>query len=108
MLDDAATLAQTCDQSSATLKRKPDTFVAAWLSALNRLRHERNIHDLQNLFEVWGRIPVGLIGKDLIEEASFTLKCLESRGQVKIENLNSNGLYWGVNFENQRIVFEHR
>jgi pimeloyl-ACP methyl ester carboxylesterase len=108
MLDDAATLAKTCDQSRATLKRRPETFVAAWLSALNSLRHDRNIHDLQNLFEVWGRIPVGLTGKDLIEEATFTIKCLESSGQVKIEMLYSSGLYWGVTFENQRIVFENR
>lgn len=108
MLDDVATLAQTCDQSRTTLKRRPETFVAAWLSALNSLRHQRNIHDLQNLFEVWGRIPVGLTGKDLIEEATFTIKCLESRGQVKMEKLNSNGRYWGVTFENQKIVFENR
>ena len=108
MLDDVATLAQTCDQSRTTLKRRPETFVAAWLSALNSLRHERNIHDLQNLFEVWGRIPVGLTGNDLIEEATFTIKCLERRGQVKMEKLNSNGQYWGVTFENQKIVFENR
>lgn len=108
MLYDPAVLAKTCDQSRATLKRRPETFVAMWLSALNNLRHEGSIHDLQNLFEVWGRIPVGLTGKDLIEEATFTIKCLENRGQVRMEKLDTNGLYWGVTFENQRIIFRNQ
>jgi hypothetical protein len=87
------------------LKRRPEAFVPGWLSVLNRLRKERNTYDLQNLFEVWGRIPVCLTGKDLIHEATFTLNCTEKNGELKLETLGITGRYWGENFENQRIIF---
>lgn len=97
-----------CGQPTAGLKRQPKVFVPAWLGALNSLRKERTIHDLRNLFEVWGRIPVGIQGKDLIQEAAFTLKCLEGEGEIRVENLGTSSTYWGENFENQRIDFVSR
>lgn len=97
--------ANTCEQPLSTLKRRPEAFVPGWLSVLNRLRKERNTYDLQNLFEVWGRIPVGLTGKDLIHEATFTLNCTEKNGELKLEMLGTTGRYWGEDFENQKIIF---
>jgi pimeloyl-ACP methyl ester carboxylesterase len=97
--------AETCEQPLSTLKRRPEAFVPGWLSVLNRLRKERNTYDLQNLFEIWGRIPVGLTGKDLIHEATFTLNCTEKRGELRMETLGTTGRYWGENFENQKIIF---
>ena len=71
---------------------------------MERLRDERTTYDLRNLFEVWGRIPVGLTGKDLIQEAAYTLKCLEEEGLLKMEKPGVNSTYWGENFENQTII----
>ena len=94
-----------CEQSLVGLKRRPDIFLPHWRAAVKSLRENRLIYDLQNLFEVWGRILVGLTGKDLILEATFTLKCLEDRGELRMEPLGTSGRYWGENFENQRIIF---
>ena len=102
------TLALRCEGGITTLKRRPEQFVSHWISALNSLRNTRTSYDLQNLFEVWGRVPVGLTGKDLVEEATFTISCLEKEGYLKVEKLDAPGHYWGVIFENQKIAFENR
>jgi hypothetical protein len=73
-------LLATCHQSIAGLKRQPKVFVLAWHSVLERLHNERTTYDLLNLFQVWGRIPVGLTGKDLIQEAIYLLNCLAEEG----------------------------
>lgn len=73
------------EQSLVGLKRRPEVFLPAWRAVVNSLRRNRLIHDLQNLFEVWGRIPVGLTGKDLIHEATFTLKCMGDVGELRME-----------------------
>lgn len=96
-----------CEQSLVGLKRPPEVFLPTWRSVVNSLRKNRLIHDLQNLFEVWGRIPVGLTGKDLIYEALFTLNCMGDRGELRMEQLGTTGRYWGENFENQMIVFRN-
>lgn len=97
-----------CERSLVGLKRPPEVFLPTWRSVVNSLRKNRLIHDLQNLFEVWGPIPVGLTGKDLIiYEALFTLNCMGDRGEVRMEQLGTTGRYWGENFENQMIVFRN-
>jgi hypothetical protein len=98
-------LLATCHQSTPGLKRQPKVFILAWRSVLERLQNERTTYDLLNLFQVWGRIPVGLTGKDLIQEATFTLNCLGEEGQLKMERLGVTSRYWGEDFENQRIIF---
>ena len=102
------TLIQKCGQPSSKLKRRSEIFIPRWLSVLNYLRNERTTYDLQNLAEVMGRSLVGLSGQDLIEEAKFTIHCLESEGYLKIEKANSTGQWWGVSFENIRFEFEER
>jgi hypothetical protein len=74
---------------------------------LERLHNERLTYDLLNLFEVWGRIPVGLTGKDLIHEATYTLNCLEEEGQLRMEKLGTTSRYWGEDFENQMITLRN-
>ena len=110
MLDNAANLIKTCDQSRAKLKRPLGIFVPQWLSTLDRLRSEGWAPDLETLFRLWmgGRCLSGSTCQDQFEEITFTLKCLESSGLVKLENLKFNSLYHGVSFENQKIVFENR
>ena len=110
MLDNAATLIKTCNQSRAKLKRPLGIFVPQWLSTLDRLRTEGWTPDLETLFRLWmeGRCLSGSTCQDQFEEVTFTLKCLESSGLVKLENLKFNSLYHGVSFENQRIVFGNR
>lgn len=102
------TLIQKCGEPNSKLKRRSEIFIPRWISVLQGLRNERTTYDLQNLAEVMGRIPVGLSGQDLIEEAKFTLHCLASEGHLKIEKANSNGQWWGVSFENLRFEFEER
>jgi len=96
-----------CEQSLVGLKRQPEVFLPTWRSLVTSLRKNRLIHDLQNLFEVWGRIPVGLTGKDLIQEAIFTLNCMAQKGELKLEKLGTTGRFWGEDFENQRIIFRN-
>lgn len=96
-----------CEQSLVGLKRPPEVFLPSWRSVVNSLRKNRLIHDLQNLFEVWGRIPSGLTGKDLIQEATFTLNCMGDRGELRMEQLGTTGRYWGEDFKNQMIVFRN-
>jgi hypothetical protein len=71
------------------------------------LRKEQKAQDVQFLFEGWGPIPVGLTGKDLIYEATFTLNCMVQKGEIWMEQLGTTGRYWGENFENQMIIFGH-
>jgi len=96
-----------CEQSLVGLKEPPEVFLPTWRSVVNSLPKKRLIHDLQNLFEVWGRIPRGLTGKDLIHEALFTLNCMEQKGEVRKEKLGTTGRYWGEDFENQSIIFRN-
>jgi hypothetical protein len=94
--------AQTCGPSLSTTI-KPAIFVPQWVSVLNRMREERNTHDLINLMSVWGRTPVGRGGTELIDEALFTLNCLEKQGQLKMEKLDPPNFIGLV--ENKRIIF---
>jgi len=100
----AQLLVEACGPSFTT-KRPAAKFVPNWVTHINRLHKERNAQDLQFLFEGWGRIPVGLTGKDLINEATFTLNCMVKEGEIWMEKLGTDGRYWGENFENQRIIF---
>jgi len=95
--------AEPCGPSFTTTRRSAN-FVPAWVSVLNRMREERNVHDLQNLMAVWGRIPVGLGGTDLIQEALFTLNCLEKDGQLRTEKLDHPSMIGGL-VENRMIMF---
>ena len=102
----AQLLVEPCGPSFTT-KRPAAKFVPYWVTHINRLREERNAQDLQYLFEGWGPIPVGLMGKDLIYEATFTLNCMVKEGEIWMEKLGTTGRYWGENFENQMIIFGH-
>lgn len=102
-------VAKYCEQSIVGLKRRPEEFMPKWRSVLNLLRKQEYGHDLWNLFAVWGRIPAdgGLTGKDLIHEATFTLSCLEKKGELRMEKLGTAKRYWGEDFENQMIIFRN-
>ena len=90
----------------APLKRKPEVFVSQWRAAIESMKAERNIHDLQNLFEIWGRIPVGLTGEQLVAEARYTVDCLTASGHVETESSTKPGQYWGVQFDNISMKFK--
>ncbi|MEP6958517.1 MAG: hypothetical protein ABI980_07280 [Nitrospirota bacterium] len=95
--------AQTCGPSLSTTI-KSAVFVPQWIPVLNRMREERNIHDISNLMAVWGRTPVGRGGTELMDEALFTLNCLEKQGQLRLEKLDHPSSIGGQ-VENQRIIF---
>jgi hypothetical protein len=110
MLDDTATLLKTCDQSIVGLKRRPDVFLPAWRSVVDRLHKERlaSAHDLLNLYNLKIRMrDEPNDPEDLFREALFTLKCLEDVGELRMEKLGTTSTYWGKNFENQMIIFRN-
>jgi hypothetical protein len=101
-------LAETCEQSTVGLKKRPKEFLPEWRSVLDHLHKERFTYDLRNLFEVRGRLPAdGRTGKDLIHEATFTLNCLQENGELRMEMLGTTSRYWGEDFENQKIIFRN-
>ena len=101
-------LAKECQEADAThikLVRKPHIFIMRWIFYLEKLRRERNTHDIVNLFNLigpeihtagHGNANVG------IQEVLFTIKCLAIRGYITLEKSDHghNSLY-----ENQNIKF---
>lgn len=98
--------AECSSTSDPALKRRPDVFLGYWLAAIQRMRTERNNYDMQNLVEIWGRIPVGLDGEQLLKEAGFTLHCLELADQLEVAPGTKLGQWWGVQFKNDSIKFK--
>ena len=96
--------ARTCEQPTVVLKEKPEEFFLGWDAVLGRLR-KRNVHDLQNIFEVMGRVPSGSTMKEMIREALFFLNCLEKNGELTLKKTGTTGRYLAEDFENQTIIF---
>ncbi len=92
--------------------RSRERFVPRWVNHINALRKARGDeedHDLQNLMPVRReqRTPVdeGSIPESiLIQEAIFTLKCLEKEGQLRTAKPDHPSMVGGL-LENQRIIF---
>jgi hypothetical protein len=103
----SAKLVEACGPSFTT-RRPAAKFVPYWASHVSRLREERNIqhHDLQNLLQVRGRIPVEAASIDPFEEINFTLDCLERIGYLKTEKIDPpNNMIPGTLVENRKIIF---
>lgn len=99
-------LVERCGPSFTT-KRPAAKFVPYWASHVNRLREERNIqyHDLENLMQVRGRIPVEMGMINPYEELNFTLDCLERIGYLKVEKFDPPRMIGGGLVENRKIIF---
>lgn len=102
----AAPAYQCSAKPIAPLKRKPEVFVSQWRAAIESMKAERNVYDLQNLFEIWGRIPVGLTGEQLVAEARYTVDCLAASGHLETEFSTKPGQYWRVQFDNISMKFK--
>jgi hypothetical protein len=105
-----AQLVEVCGPSFIT-KRPAGKFVSYWANHIVQLSGDRNIqhHDLQNLLQVRGRVPVDAGGIDPFEEINFTLECLERIGYLTTEKIDPpNNVVKGVIgpvVENRKIVF---
>jgi hypothetical protein len=102
-------LVEACGPSFTT-KRPAAKFVPYWANVVNSLRENRTpqFHDLQNLMQVRGRIPVEQAGIDPFEEVSFTLDCLERIGTVKVEKFDPPRMLEGAGLvENRKIIFSN-
>lgn len=99
-------LVETCGPSFST-KRLAKEFVPHWASKIETLRTGRNIqyHDLENLFEVYGRGLVSMAGVNPYEELDFTLDCLERIGYLKVQKYDPPRTLPGRGVENRRIIF---
>jgi len=102
----AAKLVEACGPSFTT-RRPAAKFVPYWASHISRLQEERNIqhHDLQNLLQVRGRIPVDAASIDPFEEISFTLDCLERIRYLKTEKIDPPTMIPATLVENHKIIF---
>ncbi|MBC7840013.1 MAG: alpha/beta hydrolase [Nitrospiraceae bacterium] len=100
-------LVNTCGPSLTTT-RPSAIFVPRWVSLVNKLRVIRNIHDLQNLMGVRDHLREEGMIPDLLEEAYFTLSCLERIGYLKMEKIDPPRMMEAVGgrrVENQKIIF---
>ena len=78
------------------------------MAALKSLRQKYNSYDLQNLLVVNGRAPSGQTGNDLVEEASFTIKCLEGEGVLRLNGTGARGMWLGQSFDNLKIEYTEK
>lgn len=107
----AAHLAETCGKVPFKTRSRA-RFIPRWVNHINALREARGDeedHDLQNLLAVRReqRTPVdeGSIPESiLIQEALFTLDCLEKEDQLRTAKPNHPSMVGGL-VENQRIIF---
>jgi hypothetical protein len=100
-------LVNTCGPSPTTT-RPPTIFVPRWVSIVNKLRVVRNIHDLHHLMGVRENLREEGMIPDLLEEAYFTLSCLERIGYLKMEKFDPPRMteaVGGRRVENQKIIF---
>ena len=102
----SVTLVERCGTSSTT-KRPAEKFVNYWTSHLNQLRDRRNVqyHDIENLMQVRGRIPVEMGMIDPYEELNFTLDCLERLGYLRTEKIDPPRMIGGGQVENRKLIF---
>jgi type IV secretory pathway VirB10-like protein len=99
------------EQSAAVLMRKPRAFVPIYRALLGQLKFENDETDLTTLVKRGSRIrhTSGDYARpeNLIQEARFTVICLEQEGELKLETLGPS-TYENLPYENQRIVFRNR
>ncbi len=101
-------LAKECQDADAThikLIRKPHVFIERWIYYLDKLRRERNIHDIENLFNLIGNeifVPGRGNANVGMDEVLFTINCLSIRGYITLEKSDHghNSFY-----ENRNIKF---
>ena len=89
-------LARSCKQPTVGLSRQPEYFVSIWVHFLRQLKAEKfeQDRDLQNLYLIKGRYRDHYNNpEDLFPESLYTLKCLEDRGELKLEKLGTTGKF---------------
>ena len=100
------------EQSNVVLTRKPRAFVPTWRALLGQLKFENDQTDLTTLVKRGShhRWESGEYARreNLIQEARFTVVCLEKQGELKLETLGPSMYENAVPFENLRIVFRDR
>jgi len=101
-------LPDQCRRDGSFLKQRAEVVFPTWVAILKSLRQKRNSYDLQNLLEVNGRPLVGQTGKDLVDEASFTIKCLEGEGALRLNSTGARGMWWGQSFDNLKIEYTEK
>lgn len=102
-------LARSCKQPTVGLRRQPEFFVSIWVHFLRQLKAEKfpQDRDLNSLYHIKGRYRDPYNNpEDLFPESLYTLKCLEDRGELKLEKLGTTGKFQDKVFENQKIVFQ--
>ncbi|MGE0388121.1 MAG: hypothetical protein AB7Q97_25630, partial [Gammaproteobacteria bacterium] len=103
----ASSIPAECSRfADAKMKRRPEIVYPQWVAAVMKMKTERNVYDLQNLMESWGRPYVGQNGNDLVVEATFVLKCMSETKKISVAEGTSQGGWWGVKFRNDTIVFQ--
>lgn len=85
--------------------RKPEAFVSEWVRALIRMQAERNQYDLVTLVKTHGARWRGLTAAEQIDEARFTLACLQAATYIEVTDTGRKQTYWGESIANADIRF---
>lgn len=88
------------------IERYPDRFISHWIALINSVRIEGPKPNLQKVIQNYGRLRVaGPSMKELVAEATFTLRSLASEGYVRIKDAPTQGGFHGVGFDNLEFEF---
>lgn len=102
--DDKTTLLKTCGPSPLTM-RIPEEFFSQWVALVEKFRHRNEqFQDLEHLTELNIPRDAGPHPVHWHQEATYTLRCLEKKGKLKIEKFDPPRMYRG-GFENLKIIF---
>lgn len=88
------------------MERFPEHFIRYWLAQINNVRTEGPRPSLQKVIREMGRPTVGgPTMKEIVAEATFILRCLESEGYIHIGETISNGEWLGNHFPSFEFEF---
>lgn len=102
--DTEAILIQKCNQPTTGFKIKPEFFIPRWFNLINQLRIKSTTYDLDTLISFRGRALAAYPNNE-IDEAKFTLNCLEKEGYLRFIENNSGTNLNSAPHENIRFEF---
>jgi hypothetical protein len=94
-----------CEQSLAGLTKRPDLYAQRWRSALGEIHDEMLAPDLVGLFKHFPRLRKDPEPNELVTQGIYFLNCLEKEGALTLKKTGTTGRFWGVDFDNQLILF---
>jgi hypothetical protein len=102
----AVVLIKKYPMASQGIGQSPDRFISEWLNRINKVRSSPKPDLLAVIQQKITRLPTGANPmKEFLAEATFTLRCLESEGYVRIKETTAQGRWLGEDFPNLEFEF---